>query len=312
MGKIRWPAVWLLLLAILVIPVVLSQLLPQDQRSFSGVWLDDLEFREIAFRNQTQNLDLKGLLFIPSGDGPFPAAVIIHGSGTSVRNNAWYLTLVEHLQREGITVLLPDKRGSESSAGDWRTSSYEDLATDTLAAVEFLRSQGAVPISSIGVIGMSEGGRIAPIVATQSDELAFVVNMVGGAVPAHDALLYEEVHNIRQMGVLPGFAHLFAYAGRWSLIEIRRTQFWDSVGNFDPIQHWDGVTIPALVLYGVDDTNVPTNESVNRLEALGNPHSEVVVFEGSGHALETPVGKGISIIRVEVLNRISALVKEST
>jgi hypothetical protein len=116
MGKIRWPAVWLLLLAILVIPVVLSQLLPQDQRSFSGVWLDDLEFREIAFRNQTQNLDLKGLLFIPSGDGPFPAAVIIHGSGTSVRNNAWYLTLVEHLQREGITVLLPDKRGSESSA----------------------------------------------------------------------------------------------------------------------------------------------------------------------------------------------------
>ncbi len=76
-------------------------------------------------------------------------------------------------------MLLPDKRGSESSEGDWRTSSYEDLTTDTLAAIEFLRSRDAVSISSIGVIGMSEGGRIAPIVATQSDELAFVVNMVG-------------------------------------------------------------------------------------------------------------------------------------
>ena len=135
--------------------------------------------------------------------------------------------------------------------------------------------------------------------------------MVGGAVPAHDGLLYEEIHNIQQFGVLPGFAHIFAYIGRWSLIEIRQPGFWDAVGDFDPIPYWEAVSVPSLVLYGANDTNVPTYASVDRLEALDKPNIEVIVFSGSGHALETPDGKGTSIIRVEVLNRISTLVKST-
>lgn len=311
MGRKILRVVSLLLLALLILPVLLAQLIPEDQRDFTGSWLDDLEFQEVAFSNPVQNLTLQGLLFVPEGEGPFPAAVIIHGSGPSIRNNAWYLTLVAHLQAEGIAVLLPDKRGSVSSEGDWRTSSYQDLATDTLAAVEFLRTQDVVSISSIGTIGMSEGGRIAPIVATQSDKLAFVVNMVGGAVPAHDALLYEEIYNIQQFGVLPGFAHLFAYFGRWSLIEIRQAEFWDAVGDFDPLPYWAAVAAPSLILYGADDTNVPSHASAERLKALDKPNIEVIVFEGSGHALETPEGKGTSIIRVEALERISRLIKSS-
>lgn len=307
MGRKILRAVSLLLLALLILPVLFAQLIPEEQRDFTGARLDDLEFQEVSFSNPVQNLMLRGLLFVPHGAGPFPAAVIIHGSGSSIRNNAWYLTLVAHLQAEGIAVLLPDKRGSVSSEGDWRTSSYQDLATDTLAALEFLLTQDVVSISSIGAIGMSEGGRIVPIVATQSDQLAFVVNMVGGAVPAHDGLLYEEINNIRQSGVLPGFAHLFAYFGRWSLIEIRSAEFWDAVGDFDPIPYWAAVAVPSLILYGADDTNVPTYASVDRLNALDNSIIEVIVFEGSGHALESPEGKGTSIIRAEVLNRISAL-----
>ena len=97
----------------------------------------------------------------------YPGVVIVHGSGTSQRDNGWYLTLVQYLQEHGVVVLLPDKRGSAQSAGDWRTASFDDLATDTLAAVAWLKLQDAVDPDKIGVIGLSEGGHIAPMVANQ-------------------------------------------------------------------------------------------------------------------------------------------------
>ena len=117
MKRWRW-AIGALVVALLFVPVLVQQLLPSEQRQFEGVALADTRHVEIAFRNEIQDLALKGLLFVPEGDGPFPAAVVIHGSGTSRRDNGWYLTLTKHLQDSGIVVLLPDKRGSEKSEGD--------------------------------------------------------------------------------------------------------------------------------------------------------------------------------------------------
>jgi dienelactone hydrolase len=233
-----------------------------------------------------------------------PAAVIIHGSGTSRRDNGWYLTLTKYLQDKGIVVLLPDKRGSEKSEGDWRTASFEDLATDTVAAVDFLKHQEQVAISEIGVIGMSQGGHFAPVAAAQSGDIAFIVNVVGGAIPMHDQLVYEENHNLRQIGVLPGLSDVLAYPAAWSLIRIRQKTFWSAIGNFDPIPYWQRTSVPSLVLYGEQDTNVPSAESAARLRALQNPEIEVKIYEGSGHALEDPIGRGNTIIRKETLDDI--------
>lgn len=150
-------------LAMLIIPVLVTQLTKSDdRRRLQGVELDDTDYREVSFENAEQGLRLAGMLFVPEGDGPFPAIVMIQGSGTSVRNNRWYLTLIQYLQENGIVVLQPDKRGSVQSEGDWRTASFDDLATDTLAAVFFLKDQEQVAISEIGVIGMSQGGHISP------------------------------------------------------------------------------------------------------------------------------------------------------
>lgn len=177
----RW-RIAALVLALLFIPVLVQQLLPSKPRQLERVALADTRHVEIAFENQSQGLSLAGLLFVPEGDGPFPAAVVIHGSGTSRRDNGWYLTLAKHLQDSGIAVLLPDKRGSEKSEGDWSTSGFQDLATDTLAAIAHLRAQQSVPLSGIGVIGMSQGGWIAPLVVSQEDDLAFLVSIVGSVV----------------------------------------------------------------------------------------------------------------------------------
>ena len=228
----------LALLAIVAVPVLVHQINPPEVRSLIGETLDPARFETVTFRNEEQAIDLAGMLFLPRGDGPFPAAVIIHGSGTSQRSNRWYLTLAHFLQDSGIAVLLPDKRGSEQSAGDWRNASFEDLATDTVAAVRFLAERRPAEISRIGVIGMSQGCWIAPIVADRAPDLSFLVNFVGSAVTTHQQLLYEEDHNLRQLGVLPGISRALAYPSAYSLRAWRQSDFWTAVGDFDPMPYW--------------------------------------------------------------------------
>ena len=312
MNRWRWKVV-ALVLAVVFIPVLLRQLFPSEQRHLERVALADTRHAEIAFQNRTQDLALAGLLFVPEGAGPFPAAVVIHGSGTSRRDKlGWYLTLTKYLQDSGIVVLLPDKRGSEKSEGDWRTASFEDLATDTRAAIEYLRTQRSVPLSGIGVIGMSQGGWIAPIVASQESDLAFLVSMVGPMVTPREQLLYEENHNLRQLGFLPGISNVLAYVGSANVRYLAQPQLYKLIVDYDPLLYWGRISVDSLALFGTDDTNVPSAESARRLESLGNPHVRVKVYEGSGHALESPLGHGNSIIRNDALEEISAFICDAS
>ena len=310
MKRWRWRIV-VLALAILIVPVLVKQVLPAESRQLERVSLAESQYLEIVFQNRFQNLALGGLLFVPEGDGPFPAAVVIHGSGTSRRDNGWYLTLVKHLLDRGMVVLLPDKRGSEKSEGNWRTSGFEDLATDTRAAIGYLREQQSVPISGIGVIGMSQGGWIAPLVASQESDLAFLVSMVGSAVTPREQLLYEENHNLRQVGFLPGISNLLAYVGSANVRYLAQAELYDLIVDYDPLPYWRDISVDTLALFGADDTNVPTDESARRLTGLSNPHIRVKIYKGSGHALESPVGQGNSIIRKDVLEEISALIRDT-
>lgn len=306
----RWSVV-ALVLAVLFVPVLVRQLWPVESRQLERVALADTRHVEISFQNRTQNLALGGLLFVPEGDGPFPAVVVVHGSGTSRRDNGWYLTLTQHLQNSGIVVLLPDKRGSEQSEGNWRTSSFEDLATDTRAAIEHLREQQSVPISGIGVIGMSQGGWIAPLVASQEDDLAFLVSLVGSVVTPREQLLYEENYNLRQVGFLPGISNVLAYVGSANVRYLAQPELCRLIVDYDPLPYWRNISIDSLALFGADDTNVPSAESAKRLTTLGNPRIHVKVYEGSGHALESPAGQGNSIIRKDALEEISVFIHEN-
>ncbi len=300
-------------LALLIVPILIRQFTASDERrSFSGVELDNAEYQEVSFQNTEQDLKLGGMLFVPEGDGPFPAVVTIQGSGTSVRGNRWDLTLNQFLQESGIVVLEPDKRGSDQSEGDWRSASFEDLATDTLAAVSFLKDQGKVAISDIGVIGLSQGGRIAPLVADKSQDIRFIVNVVGGALPAYDLLVYEETHNLRELGILPGLSDLLAYPSSWMVRNVAQPGFWDAIGNFDPLPYWRTLSVEALILYGENDTNVPTSESAAILESLDKSNLDVRIYEGSGHALVTPEGKGNSIVREDAMRDIRDFILSAT
>jgi pimeloyl-ACP methyl ester carboxylesterase len=90
---------------------------------------------------------------------------------------------------------------------------------------------------------------------------------------------------------------------------VAQAEFWDGVADYDPIPYWSAVDIPALVLLGADDTNVPSEESARRLQALQKPNLRIEIFEGSGHALQDPAGQGNSIIREEALDAIRSAIK---
>ncbi len=311
-----------ILLAVVAIPVAIQQLNPRHRRELQAVETSDVTYDVVEFRNHIQSLDLSGMLFVPDSniadepsetsntDGPYPAVVIIHGSGTSRRDNRWYLTICEHLRNNGIVVLLPDKRGCEGSQGDWQHASFNDLSTDAEAAIEYLRSEHGDLISGIGVLGASQGGQIVPIVGQQSG-VSFVINLVGSVVPFHDALLYEENKNLREVGFLPGISNLIAYASSVYIRRFGQPDFWDSIGNYDPLPNWQQVHVPSLILFGELDTNTPWAISAERFEALRKTNIQVVTFTGSGHMLEDPVGLGNDLVRSDALEKIRAFIVES-
>ena len=292
------------LLALIVVPILFTQLTRRQPVPRPPIDLDTMTYEDIHFENPAVGINLAGMLFVPEGEPPFPAVVIIQGSRTSHRTNPWYLNYAGYLQGNGILVLLPDKRGSESSGGDWRTSSLEDLAMDTQSAISYLRTERPQLVRSIGILGVSQGGVIASIVASENSDLAFVINVVGHAVPMYDQLLYEENNNLRQMGFLPGFSNAIAYLTTFVNWNFSGRDFWSAVGNFDPLSYWREVTVPSLVLLGDQDINVPSGQSRDRLNALDKENIRVVRFEGSGHGLEAPAGIGGDYQREDALELI--------
>ena len=291
-------------LLILVVPVLVAQLRTKESRTWEGVTLDEVEYEEVQFYNEAEQLRLAGMLFVPEGDGPFPAVVFVHGSAPSFRGNRIILTETKYLLDNGVMVLVPDKRGADGSEGDWETASFEALGMDAVAAVDYLLARDDLPISRVGIIGASQGGHISPLIASQSDEIDFIVDLSGTSLPLREQLLFEEQQNLRQIGFLPLVADVLAYPSAWSIREVRQKTFWQAIGDFDPLPYWEELDVPALAIFGLEDTNVPALESEARLQTLNKSNITVKVYEGSGHNLETPLGQGNLVVRQEVLDDI--------
>jgi dipeptidyl aminopeptidase/acylaminoacyl peptidase len=271
----------ILLIGILVFPIIFNE---RVETSTVGPSLSEIEYTEIYFKNG--DLNLSGMLLIPEGEGPFPTAVIIHGSGTSKRDNAWYLTFAKHLQDNGIAVLLPDKRGSEKSEGDWTNSSLIELSEDTVSAVEFVKGQTQFNYSYIGLVGMSQGGWIAPVAAAESEDVSFVVSISGAAVTPDEQLLHEETNNIAELGVYRFMAELIAPI---STKNIQKKESWIKIyEGFDPIPYWKKVDVPVFAAFGENDPNVPVNESVKRLQEIEDLDIKIKVYPEGSHGIWDP------------------------
>lgn len=148
---------------------------------------------EVSYDNKQDQVKLAATLTLPQGDGPFPAVVLITGSGPQDRNESLlshqpFLVLADYLTRRGIAVLRADDRGMGGTSKGGPNDTTENYAADALAGVEFLKTRKEINAKQIGLIGHSEGGMAAPMAATKSNDVAFMVLMAGPGIPGEKLL----------------------------------------------------------------------------------------------------------------------------
>jgi len=160
---------------------------------------------EVTYENAADGVRLAGTLTMPGEGGPFPAVLLISGSGAQDRNEEImghrpFFVIADYLTRRGVAVLRVDDRGVGGSTGDLSQATSRDLAMDVLAGVAYLRSREEIDSDAIGLIGHSEGGLIAPIAATESDDVAFMVLMAGPGLAGEELLYLQSEMINRAMG----------------------------------------------------------------------------------------------------------------
>lgn len=151
---------------------------------------------EVAYVNPVSTLKLAGTLTLPPGKGPFPVALLITGSGAQDRDETIlghkpFAVLADALTRKGVAVLRVDDRGVGGSQAGTKNDTSADFATDVEAGVAFLRGRPDIDPRRVGLIGHSEGGLIAPMVAAKDPKIAFVVLMAGPGVDGETLILSQ-------------------------------------------------------------------------------------------------------------------------
>jgi uncharacterized protein len=284
---------------------------------------------EVSYENPPAvGVKLAGTLTVPNGKGPFPAVLLITGSGPQDRDETVFghkpfFVLSDCLTRKGVAVLRVDDRGIARSTGNFATATTADFATDVEAGVAFLKQRSEVDARKIGLIGHSEGGVIAPMVAARDRDVAFVVMMAGSGVPG-DEILTEQV---RLISLASGFADdkiaaatqrerevldLFksekdpaAFAtklrehmnGKMSEAELKVAITQCSVPwfryfvDYDPATALRKLTAPVLALNGQRDVQVSPRQNLpairKALAEAGNKDFETAEMPGLNHLFQT-------------------------
>lgn len=249
---------------------------------------------------KNDSLKIYADIFIPKNPKPEKTGIaLIQGSGNSDRTNLWSRAFAEHLAENGYYVLLPDKRGSGKSEGSWKNSSFEDLAQDVIASVHHFKQK--MNLLKVGVMGLSQGGFIAPIAASKDQTIDFVINIVGATVTLEEQIIHEVMNTAKDEGLNPNeirevldlhvLMKQYAFNRNWEPLEKRFAELensswsafaktfpddpniwvWDWIKlniNFNPMNYWNQVEQDVFVAYGSKDQedNMPVYESIYRLQ----------------------------------------------
>lgn len=280
---------------------------------------------EVAFDNaEAPGVRLAGTLTLPQGAGPFPAAILITGSGAQDRDETVFghkpfAVWADALTRRGVAVLRYDDRGTAGSTGDFATATSADFATDAAAAFAFLAARPDIDAARIGLIGHSEGGTVAPLVAQDGAPVAWIVMIAGPAVPGGDILSEQQRLGATAMGAPPEavaagnvsqraiMALVAAHADDGEAVQREVTAYLVAQGMpqaaaarsaagvstpwfrwfiaHDPAPALSAFHGPMLAIYGGKDLQVPAEQNAPVLERL-KPDAEIVVLPGLNHLMQ--------------------------
>lgn len=273
---------------------------------------------EVSFRNG--EVALSGTLLLPLTKGPHPAVVFLHGAGSEGRYGGRFFA--EYLTRYGIAALIYDKRGVGKSTGDWKRSDFNDLADDAIAGIHLLQQSKEINPKQIGLYGHSQGGMIAPLIASRSKDVAFIISGAGSAVPVYESDINSVTNQVRAKGITGNdlaeateFIKLYVAAMRtgqgwgWEpfekAVEQVREKKWFPMVHVNPRDHWmwafhkriydynsadywAQVSVPVLVIYGERDLYVAVTQSISNIDrALSkakNRDYTILVLPRASHA----------------------------
>ncbi len=290
--------------------------------------------RQVAWTSSAGDIRLVGAIMIPAGEGPFPGAAIIQGSGASGRSNIWAWTFADGLALRGVATLIPDKRGSDASGGAWMDASFEDLAADAAASLEALRGLEGVDAQRCGFVGLSQGGWIAPL-ATAKSKGAFSASLSCALTRPGEQVQHELMQDFRssdlsdedarRMGAaIRAFGDFISGAGSWERYESLANPlrsgataeiaaeylletpdaaivgFWRRIHDYDFPGLLAAADAPRLLVYGTEDEldNTPVALSLRRLADLyaQDPRIDLrtIIYPSMGHALADERTKWVS------------------
>ena len=163
---------------------------------------------EVVVQNPKDSLTLAGTLTLPEDKGKIPAVILIAGSGPNDRDETIlghkpFLVLADHLSKNGIAVLRYDKRGVGKSTGNYSRATTYDFAKDVKTLHKWLAKRSEIDNTNIGLIGHSEGGIIASIVADKISNIAFIVSMAGTGLKGIDVVMYQNKLAMKQQNMEP-------------------------------------------------------------------------------------------------------------
>ncbi len=158
---------------------------------------------ELVIPNEAHGVEISATLTKAKGDGLTPTVILVSGSGPQNRDSEIFghkpfWVIADFLTRNGVNVVRYDDRGSYKSTGKFSTATTFDLAADASAVVDFLMKREDINSTMIGIIGHSEGGMIAPIIASQRNDLAFIV-MLAGPGSSGEEILYQQSAKIASL-----------------------------------------------------------------------------------------------------------------
>ncbi|HVF95876.1 MAG TPA: alpha/beta fold hydrolase, partial [Flavisolibacter sp.] len=163
---------------------------------------------DVVYNNHEKSVQYGATITSPRGAGPFPAVVFITGSGQQNRDEELFghrpfAVLADYLTRKGYVVLRVDDRGVGQTTGDVKNATSKDFAADVMAGLDYLKAMPQVAKNKLGLLGHSEGGMIAQIVAAERSDVDFVVMLAGPGQRILDLMAEQNRAILEKTGLVP-------------------------------------------------------------------------------------------------------------
>lgn len=282
---------------------------------------------DVIFSNDEANIKLAGTLTLPQTSGSFTAVVLVSGSGAQNRNEEIlghkpFLVLADYLTRQGIAVLRYDDRGVGESEGNYMLATLSDFATDAQAAINYLKSRKEINTKKIGIIGHSEGGGIAHMLAARQIP-SFIITLAAPGVNGQELLNMQRKAIFTASGIPEVYINQYNdYMGQAQQLALKATDKEElrksitqlfagtpmenqtraaveqlsspeivSFLRYDPLAYFKNIKCPVLALNGMKDLQVPYKENLSAIQknilANRNIHVITKAYPNLNHLFQT-------------------------